>query len=75
MTDPIDRANDLVLFTNDMAIQQHLADHTLPKQQIVDGVVECIDCDAAISADRLAALPNCVRCIDCQTTHEIREKL
>ncbi|MGZ8172834.1 MULTISPECIES: TraR/DksA family transcriptional regulator [Methylobacter] len=74
MTDPIDRANDTAQFSNELAIQQHLIDHALPAQQIVDGVVECIDCDDAIPADRLAALPKCVRCISCQTMHEIRER-
>ncbi|MGZ4974660.1 MAG: TraR/DksA family transcriptional regulator [Burkholderiaceae bacterium] len=74
MTDPIDRANDTAQFNNDLAIQQHLIDHTLPAQLIVDGVVECIDCGDEIPVERLAALPNCVRCIDCQTMYEIRER-
>lgn len=74
MTDDIDRANHAAQFTNDLALQQHRSNAALPAQQIVDGVVECIDCDEEIAADRLEALPNCVRCITCQTMHEIREK-
>lgn len=74
MTDFIDRANDTAQFNNDLAIHQHRIDHALPAQLVVDGVVECIDCGVDIPADRLEALPDCVRCIDCQTIHEIREK-
>lgn len=74
MSDEIDRANDSAQFTNDLAIRQHLIDHALPPQLVVDGVVECIDCGDDISKERLGALPNCVRCIDCQTIFEIREK-
>jgi DnaK suppressor protein len=74
MTDFIDRANDTAQFTNDLAIQQHRIDHALPAQLVVDGVVECMDCGIDIPTERLAALPDYVRCIDCQTVHEIREK-
>lgn len=74
MSDAIDRANDTAQFNNDLAIQQHQIDHALPAQLIVDGVVECIDCDIEIPGKRLKALPKCVRCIDCQTMHEIRER-
>lgn len=74
MTDDIDRANATAQFTNDLAIRQHLIDHALPPQWVIDGIVECLDCGIDIPSDRLDALPNCVRCIDCQFTHEIREK-
>jgi phage/conjugal plasmid C-4 type zinc finger protein, TraR family len=74
MTDPIDRANDTAQFSNDLAIQQHQIDTALPPQLVVEGVVECLDCGIDIPVDRLAVLPNCVRCIDCQTLHEIRER-
>lgn len=74
MSDPIDRANDTAQFNNDLDIKQHLVDHALPEQLIVDGIVECMDCENEIPLNRLAALPNCVRCIDCQTVYEIREK-
>lgn len=74
MTDIADNANDTAQFNNDLAIRQHAIDHALPAQHVVDGVVECMDCGIDIPADRLAALPHCVRCIDCQTMHEIRER-
>lgn len=41
-----------------------------PPQQIVAGVVLCIDCDEAIPAARLAAKPNAARCAQCQSIHE-----
>ncbi len=70
MTDDIDRANHTAQFTNDLAIQQYLIEHELPPQQIVAGIVECRDCDVEIPAERLTALPNCVRCIECQIAYE-----
>lgn len=70
MTDDIDRANHTAQFTNDLAIQQHLRGRALPPQQIIDGAVECLDCGIGIPDDRLDALPNCVRCIDCQIAYE-----
>lgn len=30
----------------------------------------CLDCGLAICADRLAAVPRAVRCLDCQHRHE-----
>ncbi|WP_165495674.1 TraR/DksA C4-type zinc finger protein [Marinobacter halodurans] len=33
----------------------------------------CRDCDEALSQARLAANPNAVRCVDCQTDHDRRE--
>jgi DnaK suppressor protein len=74
MTDLADKANDTAQFSNDLAIRQHQIDHELPDQLVVDGVVECLNCEEEIPAERLEALPNCVRCIDCQTAHEIRER-
>lgn len=74
MNDVVDRANNEALFINDLAIQQHLIGRALPPQQIIDGAVECLDCGIEIPDDRLDALPNCVRCIECQTAHEIRQK-
>lgn len=74
MTDIADNANDTAQFNNDVAIRQHAIDHALPAQHVVDGVVECMDCDDEIPAERLEALPDCVRCFECQTAHEIRER-
>ncbi|MGD0020814.1 MAG: TraR/DksA C4-type zinc finger protein [Smithellaceae bacterium] len=34
----------------------------------------CIDCEGLISRARMAANPQAVRCIDCQTKQERREK-
>lgn len=53
--------------------QQAIADHagrTTEEQLIVDGVVVCRECDAPIPEQRLAHVPDAVRCIDCQAFHE-----
>lgn len=34
----------------------------------------CIDCDDEIEPERLEALPYAVRCVDCQTKKERRER-
>lgn len=41
-------------------------------QPVSDGF--CIDCDEEIDVARLRALPSAQRCIDCQTTHEIKQR-
>ncbi len=70
MSDDIDRANDRMLFDTNRAVQQELARHRLALQRIVAENVLCLDCDQAIPASRLAALPLCVCCIQCQTAYE-----
>ncbi|UOA07636.1 TraR/DksA C4-type zinc finger protein [Methylobacter sp. S3L5C] len=70
MSDDIDRANDRMLFDINRAVQQELARHRLTLQRIVAESVLCLDCDKAIPANRLAALPLCIRCIQCQTAYE-----
>ncbi len=74
MTDDIDRANASAQFNNDLALYQHRSERKQPPQVWVGGSVLCMDCEFAISSERLRAVPDCVRCIDCQTAHEIREK-
>ena len=34
----------------------------------------CLDCDMRIPTRRLQAVPNAVRCIDCQQLHEQRNR-
>lgn len=38
------------------------------------GVIRCLDCDAAIDAERLAVLPTACRCVECQQIHEKTER-
>lgn len=75
MSDDIDRANDTAQLTTDSALYIHQRDRLRADQVWRGGVVVCIDCEAAIPSQRLLAIPECARCIDCQTAHEIREKL
>ena len=71
MSDAIDCANDTAQFITDLALHQHLAlVHSTQLQQVVDGSVECLDCGVEIPPGRLAALADCIRCIDCQIAHE-----
>lgn len=37
------------------------------------GVRWCVDCDEPISAERLAAWPQAVRCASCQQEHELKQ--
>ena len=70
----IDHAAETAQFNNDLALLQHLMGRARPRQVWTDGVVVCEDCEVAIPAARLLAVPDCERCVDCQTYHEIREK-
>lgn len=70
MSDEIDRANDTAQLTNDSAMYLHRRDRVQTHQVWVGGVVVCSDCDAAIPSERLLAIPECERCIDCQVAYE-----
>ena len=75
MSDEIDRANDEAQFTTDHAVQTYLKSQALPPQRIVADAVLCLDCESVIPPGRLAALPNCVRCIGCQEAEELRGRV
>jgi phage/conjugal plasmid C-4 type zinc finger TraR family protein len=74
MTDPIDRANDTAQFFNNLALRRHRQGRTPLDEVWAGGVVVCADCDQAIPSARLKAVPDCERCVDCQTVYEIRER-
>jgi DnaK suppressor protein len=38
------------------------------------GLIICLDCDAPIPTERLAANPKAVRCIDCQREHDREQR-
>jgi phage/conjugal plasmid C-4 type zinc finger TraR family protein len=77
MSDEIDRANDLAEFTTSNAVQQYLRqmNESLQPQRVIDATVFCLDCENDIPLQRLAALPNCVRCIGCQQAEEHNYKV
>ena len=72
MTDAADSANDLAQFNTELALRQRELERQRAGslQQVVNGVVECRDCGVDIPPGRLAALSNCVRCVDCQIAYE-----
>ena len=74
MADNVDIAADTAQLLTDLAIHQHRRDYALPPRKWADGAVICRDCDDAIADARLSALPGCVRCIDCQSAHELRAR-
>ena len=74
VTDLIDKANELAEFTTDVALLNHFEQLEHESQRIIDERCICVDCDHPIPDERLAALPDCCRCVDCQYMHELRLK-
>jgi len=75
MSDEIDRANDYASFANEVALKNYAQNQHSAKQRIIDDVVMCDDCENEIPLNRLAAKPDCIRCIDCQLAYEKELKL
>ncbi|MGD9858856.1 MAG: TraR/DksA C4-type zinc finger protein [Marinobacterium sp.] len=73
MTDIYDRAQARELQNQQEAEARYRASlQPEPEQQVVAGVVICIDCDEPVQPARLTAKPNAARCISCQQIHERR---
>lgn len=70
MTDQLDRARAIEMRQREAALQEALHTTPEPPQQIINGVVCCIDCDEPVSPQRLRAKPNAARCIHCQSQEE-----
>ncbi len=71
MTDIYDRAQARELQNQQEAEARHRAGIAPePEQQVVAGVVLCIDCDEPVQPGRLKAKPNAARCIVCQGLYE-----
>ena len=71
MPDLYDRAQEREEQNNQDAQKRHQASMSPePEQLVVAGVVLCIDCDAEVQPERLAAKPNAARCIYCQQDYE-----
>ena len=70
MTDQLDHAKALEMRHREAAIQEARDTASEPPQQIIAGVVHCIDCNDLVSSQRLRAKPNAARCIHCQTLKE-----
>ena len=69
--EPMELAQYHAEFFTELALEQHFLHLDTTAQQISDGKVLCLDCNDEIPAARLAALPHCTRCIDCQTLYEL----
>ena len=53
-----------------LSLQQHRPQE---EQHMKDGVILCLECGEPIPLARLRALPDAVRCVGCQETHEATE--
>jgi len=65
---------DLAQAFNEQWIDDCLVEHRRRRgaSQSIPADSVCIVCDEPIPAARLAAMPGCTRCIDCQTIFERR---
>jgi DnaK suppressor protein len=71
--DYIDIAQIVEECTRAEALQRLKASLAENEQQVTDperGLVVCLDCEAPIPLERLAANPRAVRCIDCQLEYD-----
>lgn len=75
MSDQIDEAQEIEQRDNASALvrQQEAAASTEQPFEI-QGRRVCLDCFEPIPKKRLKANPNAVRCTECQTDHERRER-
>ncbi|MCJ8272927.1 MAG: TraR/DksA family transcriptional regulator [Gammaproteobacteria bacterium] len=73
MTDTVDAAKELELLQRQDAINRQLA-KSKEKPNNIGGIRYCLDCDGEVPKARIAALPDVVRCIDCQSLNEIRSR-
>ncbi|MCD1597878.1 TraR/DksA family transcriptional regulator [Rheinheimera aquimaris] len=74
MPDILDRAAELEQHQRDQALKAALNRPKETPRQDEHGRY-CADCSTEIPALRLAKVPYAVRCIDCQTLTEHKEKL
>lgn len=72
--DILDHAKQTEMADRQRAIAAQREKTKEPEQLIADGEVLCIDCDRQVSKPRLAAKPNAARCIECQSTHELKDR-
>lgn len=68
--DEIDQAQHQELLARDVAMAQHRARRGAPEPCVRDGVRVCLGCFEPIEPRRLRALPDAVRCTQCQDDFE-----
>lgn len=69
--DQTDHASELELYLRQQALDQARRTAHAPQQWREDGDVICLACAEIISDARLRAVPNAVRCTDCQEAYEM----
>lgn len=71
MSDAMDAVQDLVLVELEQRQAMRLA-QIAPVPNLRLGAVYCLDCGERVDPRRVRAMPNCQRCVDCQTRSEHR---
>jgi DnaK suppressor protein len=69
--DVFDRAQENDQLFRELALREHFAGRSKGQEE---RVMDCIDCGDEIAPARLKALPNAVRCLDCQEIKERKER-
>ncbi|OUR62042.1 hypothetical protein A9Q74_06230 [Colwellia sp. 39_35_sub15_T18] len=72
MTDVVDKACELEQKQREQALAA--ARVTIEKPKELHGHRYCLDCDLELDTNRLIANPKAVRCVDCQTLLEHKNK-
>lgn len=75
MPDLLDAAEQAEHRQRQEALDRTLAKAQEPLQLRIDGQICCLDCEAPIAANRLAAKPDAPRCIPCQQRKELQDKI
>lgn len=75
MNDIADQADRACEHDLKLAMAAHDAAMKDVNQHRLGDVVFCADCGDVVDADRVAAKPDCVRCIGCQAAKEREDKL
>jgi len=54
--------------------EESYAEHNRLVESGLIGDRPCVDCGKTIPHERLEAVPECLRCVNCQTAHETKHK-
>lgn len=71
MADICDDAQEAEAYVRQAALANMPRPDQGPGPQLINGKLCCVECDAEISAARLAAVPGCSRCPGCQEEEEL----
>jgi DnaK suppressor protein len=70
--DVFDRAQENDQLFRDLALREHFAGRVKGQEE---RVMDCIDCGDQIPLERLEAMPNAVRCLECQEKEERKARI